>query len=96
MRYCCAGLVFGSAPLRTAPDSARQDNGPTVGTAVGIEAAVLVAAGDGAGVSVDLGWRMGEQPNSPRMNTGTRARRRYGMNAACLNEDNAPHYTRGL
>ncbi len=96
MRNCCAGLVLGSAPLRTAPGSARQDSGPGVGTSVGIEAAVLVSAGGGGGVNVDVGWLMGAHAESPRMNTGTRVRRRYGMNAACFVGDNAPHYTRGL
>ena len=95
MRNCCAGLVFGSASLRTAPGCARQDSGPRVGTAVGIGSAVLVAAGGGAGVSVEAGWLTGEQAESPRINTGTKVRRRYDMNATRLDEDNAWHYTRG-
>ena len=56
---------------------------------------VLVAVGTGDGVGVEVGWLMEEQAVSPRINAGTMAMRRYGMNAARLNEDNAWHYNRG-
>ena len=94
---CCAGLVFGIAPLRNSPASARHDKGPTVGTAVAVGVTVLVAVGTGGGaVGVAVGVLIEEQAASPSINAGTRARRLYGMNAACLNEDNAWHYNRGV
>jgi hypothetical protein len=93
---CCEGLVFGIAPLRTAPGSDRHDKGPGVGVAVGIGVTVLVAVGTGGGVAVEAGGVGAEQAARMMVNAGIKTRRMRDLKAVSLRWDNAPHYTRGV